>query len=684
MRLSVDWLKELTAFRIQPSALADRLTMAGLEVKSVGDTPSGQYFEAEITSNRADWLSHLGVAREIAALTGKSIAPLRISKTWKEDTTRDWKLTLQSPEACPYYTGVSLFGVSKVSTPDFMVKRLEACGHRSISFLVDVTNYVLLLTGQPLHAFDADHLSGKEIQIRSAHTGEKLISIKGNLLELQKSDLVIADRDKAVALAGVMGGKSSEISDATQNVFLESAFFTPSWVRKTSQRTGLKTDSSYRFERRVDPDMVDKARDLAVQLICQYAKPESVSAVYRIGKLPATKQLILSLTADEIERHVGLLIPLNRAASILKLLGLNVKKKGRSLQVKAPSFRTDLTRPIDLIEEVARIHGYDKIPETLHLGSPLLQDPKNHFAQRLEDSSRNFFSTQGYFETVTFSFVPNPGVVPNNLAADAPIVLKNPMAQELTEMRRTLLHSHLEVLSTNIRQQADSVRIYEIANIYGLKNKSLIEEKRIAISLTGKLRPANWTDGARSATFFDLKGLIDVFLKELCGISNINFQVQPEHPWLVSNINQLILAGDQPLGWMGQVQSSLTKRFDLEEPVYYAELSWPQIVAQARKSIRVTELQKYPAIERDIAFILDETVPSGALTDEIRRQGGDLVCSVELFDCFQGGRIPKGKKNVAYRILYQSPERTLLAEEVHELHFRIAHLIQDKFQASFQ
>lgn len=685
MKLSVEWLRELVPFKEPPSVLADLLTMAGLEIKSLSDTPAGPSFEAEITSNRPDWLSHIGVAREIAALTGKPLELAKVTKSWAEQPDKTWKLNLLERTSCPYYTAVALNGVSKVSTPDFMIKRLEACGQRSISFLVDVTNYVLLLTGQPLHAFDADLVAGREIQIRSARPGEKFLSIKGNELVLRHEDLVIADRDKTVALAGIMGGKTSEISESTQNVFLESAFFTPSCVRRTSQRTGLKTDSSYRFERRVDPGQVDTARDLAVMLICQYAKPKSISTVYRAGKLPAGKPVSITLSSVDIERHLGIPVPMKKCAAILKHLGLNVRPGVSKIQVRVPSYRPDLTRPIDLIEEVARIYGYDKIPETLNLGRPLPQNPELRSALALEESSRTFFSSQGHHETVTFSIVADPGSVPEGLDLESPVILKNPQVQELHQMRRTLLHSHLEVLCHNVHHQADSIRLFEIAPIYFMTSKEVAEEKHLALSMTGRLRPANWKDGLRKATFFDLKGLIEVYLMEHCGIASLRFQAgSSSHPWLNGDIHQSIYAGDKLLGWAGQIQDSLAKRFDLEDPVYYAELSLPAIFAHARKSLRVAEIPKYPSVERDIAFILDESIPSGDLAEELRRHGGDLLRSVDLFDYFQGGRIPKGKKNLAFRMVYQSPDRTLQAEEVHALHFRLARLIQDKFQATFQ
>lgn len=677
MKVSYSWLKEFVSVNTSPEIIADRLTMAGLEVKKIEKVHQDFIFETEITSNRPDWLSHIGVAREVSAIENKPLKKLpKLSSLNHEKDA--WTLSLDEKIGCPYYTGISIEGIEQNPTPTFMKERLEGCGIRSISLIVDITNYVLLETGQPLHAFDSDCLQGQSIIIRRAHAGEVFIPIKGIDVKLDANDLVIADSAKAVALAGVMGGKNSEIQDTTKNVFLESAFFNPQWVRQASLRHAIKTDSSYRFERRVDPEMVDQARDRALSLIIQYATPKKIGQVHRVGKKPTSFSKAISLNENDVESSLGLRIPHTRSAVILSRLGLKVKSSGKKLLAVPPSFRPDLTRPIDLIEEIARIYGYDKIPETLPRFQPLFHQSTHEPLEELIEKTGDFLTGQGFYETITFSLV-------GDSQAENPVPIVNPMNQNLNQMRSTFLPSLLNVVRTNLYHQAKSLAFFEIANLYTWDKKQAkpLEEKSLALCLYGDFRSKNWNDSERLSTYYDLKGVVEEMLTRLHRNVSLSFKAE-KHSGMSSDVCERIFISGTDVGYLGEADHGLSRQYDIEGKVFYAELNLSALVAVAAKEQRFKELPKYPMIERDLALIVEDQTKSGNIESMIRKLGGDLVVKTELFDIFRGGRIPKGFKNLAYRVSYQSPEKTLRSEDIQNLHTRIASELQEKFKATFQ
>ncbi len=461
MKVSTNWLKDYITLTPPLERTAERLTMAGLEVKKTESISVQKekdiVFEVEVTSNRPDWLSHFGVAREIAAVENTAFKIPEIDKTANRPAAPGWKVELKENEGCPYYTGVYMEGVSNVPTPDFIKARLEACGVRPIHFLVDVTNYVLFETGQPLHAFDADLLEASEVRIRRAKAGEPFTAINGRELKLEAGDLVIADGRQAIAVAGVMGGKSTEINERTRNIFLESAYFNPRWVRKTSRRLGLASDSSYRFERKVDPEGVDYARERAVALIRQYAKPRFISAPLKAGDKPLSACSSVHLYFSEVKKKLGAPVKPHEALSILTRLGFLVKKESEeSWKVSIPSFHADIAQPIDLIEEIARIYGYDNIPETLPAKAPAAVQP-NPIVE-LEEKARDFFAGSGFFETVTFSLISPALLSPEEAALG--VKIHNPRNQELTLMRPRFYPSLLGAVQKNIRQGAPGAAFF--------------------------------------------------------------------------------------------------------------------------------------------------------------------------------------------------------------------------------
>lgn len=697
MKISTNWLKDFVTLAPPLARIAERLTLAGLEVKKCETLtqPADTLFEIEITSNRPDWLSHWGVAREIAAVENLSLKnPVTDPETGRTPPP-GWKIHIKDAAGCPYYTGVLIEGITETKTPDFIVDRLQACGIRSISLVVDITNYVLLEVGQPLHAFDADLIQGKEILVRRPKQGEKFTVINGAQIELLPDDLVIADSDRAVALAGVMGGKDSEINDRTRNVFLESAFFNPGRVRKTSRAHQLSSESSYRFERRVDPEAVDVGRSRAVALIQKYGKPRHISAVIKAGEKPQLDVKTVHLRSEEVTQVLGVEVRASQISLILTRLGLQVKqhnpggfdarsgeqKERGSWAVGIPTFRPDLTRPIDLVEEIARIYGFENIPETLPARPTHSVSENPRLA--LERKIRYLLSGAGLSEAVTFSLVSEDGLDPEKDLKNA-VRIVNPLQHGLHWMRPTFVTSLLNVIRKNVNAGADSVQIFEIANIYGAPPgaKHPVEERTCAIALYGKKATQTWLDAARAVTFFDLKGYVEAVLasagcRELC-------VAKVEKSYFAGQRGEAIRAWQTPLAILGEVSEELLKQWDLKEPVFFAEISLENLVEHAKQVPAFKEWPRYPAIERDLSLVVNESVKSGDLTREIQGMGQGLIRQVVLFDLFRGKRVPEGCKNLAFRVVYQSPEKTLVSEDVQRLHEKIAQTLVQKYQASFQ
>ena len=684
MKVSTNWLKDFVELAPPVSRIADRLTLAGLEVKKCETLkdPADTVFEIEITSNRPDWLSHWGVAREIAAVENISLKAPVVEGETSRTPPPGWDIKIKDVEGCPFYTGVLIEGITETKSPAVIVDRLLACGIRSINLIVDITNYVLLETGQPLHAFDADLIRGNEIQVRKPKQGEKLAVISGAEIELKNEDLVIADAERAVALAGIMGGKDSEISDRTRNVFLESAFFDPARIRKAARHYQLSSDSSYRFERRVDPEAVEFASRRALALIKKYAKPRHISAMIKAGEKPQLAVKTVQLRSDEVTRVLGVEIKPSQIALILGRLGLQVKQHTPGIWTAGiPSFRPDLTRPVDLIEEIARIYGYENIPETLPAQAPLRVAESPRLV--LERKVRHLLSGSGLCETVTFSLIAEAGL-------DAEMDLKhavqivNPLHHGLHWMRPTLVTSLLSVIQKNVNAGADSMPFFEIANAYSMPDahKHPVEERVCAIALYGKKAAQTWLDQARPVTLYDLKGAVESVL-QAAGCSE-TCVAKVAKSYLIPERAEELRVWQTPIAFLGEVKPEICKQWDLKGPVYYAEISLEKLIEHCQSVRSFKEWPRYPAIERDLSLVVKESVKGGELISEIRGMGQGLIQQVELFDLFRGKRVPEGFKNLAFRVLYQSPERTLVSDEVQKLHDQIAQTLVQKYQASFQ
>ncbi len=690
MKISLNWLKDYVSLKEQPRKIAELLTFAGLEAKSVEAVPDlkDHVMEIEITSNRPDWLSHVGVAREIAAVANRKLTypdwenrETKGKNAFVRNRKKILPVEIQDNKLCPYYSACLLENIEFGESPDFIKNRLRAVGLRPINLIVDVTNYVLHEIGQPLHAFDWDRLSQEKILVRRAREKETIRAINGTEYPLNREDLLITDGVRPIAIGGVMGGMESEVSLATKNILLESAYFFPATVRKTSQRLALTSESSYRFERGVDPAAVDTGRERAIYLIRKYAKKiGSVSVVYKGGRVPK-KEGTIKFPLSEIHRILGVDLAPQKVSHYLHSLGLSVRpgKKG-VMSVGIPSFRQDLTRPVDLVEEVARLYGYDRIPGTLPDLKPVYI--KEDVLRKTEEQVRDAALGSGFNEVVTFSLVSEKVFEKLGTTLGPVTRVVNPQNKELTLMRPTLFPSMLDVVKTNFyHSSAGDIKIFEIANVYGPeKNHDLPkEELTFAAGLAG-VRDPHWLEKGRKYTLFDLKGIFEQMFVAL-GIRGIRFA--PAENLFLSQAFSMDLEG-KSFGILGKVSNAVKAYYDIPADIFVGEASLEKMAQAARFERSFKPLPKYPASRRDMAFIFGESVPAGEVIRHAQSLELEFIRRVDILDLYHGGQISAGKKSLAFSIEYRSDDRTLTAEEVNELHAKVVQAVKQHFGAELR
>jgi phenylalanyl-tRNA synthetase beta chain len=631
-------------------------------------------FEVNVTPNRPDALSHLGLAREVAALLGKKVACPRAALAQKGGPASEAvKVRIEAPQKCARYAARVIEGVAIRPSPPWLARRLESCGVRSISNVVDATNFALLELGHPLHAFDLDKVEGREIVVRCARPGEKLTTLDGQERVLDPDDLVIADRDRGSALAGVMGGGDSEISPGTTRVLLESAWFEPAGIRRTSKRHGVHTEASHRFERGADPGAVIPALDRCAGLIAELAGGavrRGVVDAYPRKYRPALVPLSWARPAEVL----GMPVSRREARRVLEALGFEERRATpKGALFKVPSWRADVALEEDLIEEIVRSTGYDAIPETLPpIGNenPALP-PEAQATERL----RQALETAGFSEAVNFSFV-SPGDL-GPIDAGAAIALKNPISADLALMRTSLVPSLLRNVAHNLRQRVADVRLYEIASVYRQLPPGFTtdvparEDLRLAGVATGRRCPRGWVTGGEPYDLHDLKGALEGLLEGL-DIAGVDFRRGGE-PWLHPRAAcslELSRGGTaEVLGSAGEIHPRLAATFELPPGVFAFELSFEALAHRARLTPLFRDVPRFPAVLRDLAVVVAEEVSAGAVLGLVREE--ELAEEVTLFDVYRGPPLPSGKKNLAMAIRYRAADRTLTDADADLAHARI-------------
>ncbi len=687
MKVTYNWLKDFVDIKIPASELAEKLTMAGLEVKSIEEKSGDFVFEIEITSNRPDWLGVIGIAREVAAITGRKLkkspvlsrqSPVASSPVTEEKRSDKISIEIEDKKDCPLYTARIIRGVKVGISPLWLRDRLELVGLRSVNNVVDITNYVLFEMGEPLHAFDLDKLLAGPIIVRRAKNDESLVSIDGENRKLSPETVVIADSQKPVALAGVRGAKDTEVAGGTQNILLEAAIFNPVIVRRSRQKLGMASDASYRFERGIDPGIVEAASLRAAQLILECCGGK-ISASQNRGSVNR-KDVLINFSAGDVLRYLGINIPAVKLKNILLGLGFVLKPKNKNIfAIKVPSWRPDVLAGIDLIEEISRIYGYENIPSTLAAVTLKSQKSKNpDYIPFIKD----IFVSCGLNEVITYSLIEKNILRGFWDKKDALIAIANPLSLEQEIMRPMLMPSLIQRIAYNLRQQNSGIKIFEIAKTYKLENNGKVKEKySLGLAFCGA--ESKWLGPELGHVqvapgLLHLKGIIETLLERL-GIGDAQYR-------LVNNTEVEVLVKGKIAGVIKNLPQEILEGFDIKHKevfaaeIYLEEDIFPLI--RLERKFNAAGVPRYPGVTRDITIPVKKEVPFEEISAAIYELKEPLLTNVFFQDCYEGEKVLSGTKRITVSLHYGSFERTLTEEEVVFIHGRILQALEMKFRIS--
>jgi phenylalanyl-tRNA synthetase beta chain len=694
VKVLYNWLKEFVDVKATAGELRERLSLSGIAIDTVEDTAAGPVLDADLTANRPDGLGHRGVAREVAALERTRLKPLEIQLTEAAEEARAaTSIAIECPEFCGRYTARVIRGVRVGPSPDWLRQRLEAIGQNSINNVVDVTNYVMFELGHPLHTFDYDRLGEHRIVVRRARGGETMQTLDGIERKLTREMCVIADASRAVALGGIMGGESTEITSASRNVLLESAWFDPAAIRRTSKALGLRTEASVRFGRGADPEMAELASRRAAQLIVELAGGEILAGV--IDEYPRPLEpLSIELGSKEIVRILGAEVPVREVEAILASLGFEPERLETESphemrwRCRRPSWRLDVAREIDLIEEVARHYGYDRFPSRLPPArQPASRLPHAATIERLRERLIGL----GYQEYIAVSLV-DPARDETFRPAEAePVRLANPLSEDASILRTSGVVSLMSALEWNLNRGQRNLRLFEIGRSYQLSPKGKpVETRTVTIGLTGFAREKSIYskhNPAREFGFEDLKGDLDS-LGELCG----GFAWHQGGPkWLdAGHAARLKLSLDvvgAELGFAGQLARGVAEAWKLRQPVYLAELAIEPMLeaverAAARKRFRA--IPRLPGVERDFSLLLPEGTTFAQVREAVGAAGVAEVTSIEPVDLYRGGQVPAGKYSLLVRVRFENPEQTFTEAQLSDYTSRIVAILEQRLGATLR
>ncbi len=680
-----------------------------IEEEVAPGTPAAEYYhvesdyvlEVDLTPNRVDAASHYGVARDLSAWLGchaKASAPHRPSvDAFKADVAEGGiKVRVENTEACPRYTGVTIKGVTVKESPDWLKERLLAIGMRPINNIVDVTNYILLGLGQPLHCFDCDKIAGGEIVVKNCAEGTPFTTLDGVERKLSDKDLMICNADEPMCIAGVFGGLDSGVTESTTSVFIESAYFNPTSVRKTARRHGLQTDSSFRYERGCDLNCNIYMLKLAALMIKELAGGEITGDVVDIYPNPVEPATV-EFSYDRCTALVGKEIPHETIDSILKSLEIEITaREGNTLTLKVPTYRVDVTRECDVIEDILRIYGYNNVEltDTLHssLSFKTLTDSAEDLRHRIADQ----LTGQGFNEIL------NNSLTAESYYADLEtyplgkcVRLLNPLSNDLSVMRQTLMFGGLESLAHNINRKAADLKMYEFGNVYFFNPEAestaeaplapYSEGQRLALWLTGATRAGNWNKAAEQSSVYDLRAYVEMVLQRAgIGGKQLSMTVMPGDDLYAASIAISTRSGKE-LGRMGIVSKKVLKKFDIRQEVFYAELDWMAVVKLSLKhTVNYTPLPKTLPVRRDLALLLDKNVTMEEVEKTVRESERKLLRDITLFDVYEGKNLPEGKKSYAIAITLQDDEKTLQDKQIEAVMNKVTTNLQKKLGAELR
>ncbi len=694
MKATYNWLKDFVEIKLSPEALADKLTMAGLEVKAIEAKDGDFVFEAEVTSNRPDWLSMAGVAQEVAAITGTKLkkAISHQSPVIRKNGQQANKLSIkiEDKKDCPLYTAKIIRDVKVGPSPDWLKKRLELVGCRSVNNIVDITNYVLFESGEPLHAFDLDKIALKflsskvlklGVAVRRAKRGEEIITIDGIKRILDSDILVIASEiltgapvnphtGQPIAIAGVMGGKDTEVTESTKNILLEAAVFNPIVIRRSRQKVGLQSESAYRFERGVDPEAVEKASRRAAALIQELGSGNCVVA--ESAGSYVTKHRGINLGVDSTGKILGVKISAPKIKKILTGLGFKVKPKAKNIfAVEPPSRRQDVSSEIDLIEEISRVFGYENIPQTTPAISPQAGADRQ---RELVSFTKNMLLGLGLNEAVTYSLISRGLLKGTEYRNTSLVEVLNPLSKEQEILRPTITPSLLRCVGVNLNQKQDYVNIFEISKAFLDASGSPQEKLVLGIVICGS-RPLFTGQGLikDEAGLLHLKGILETLFGRL-GITDYSFNAAGG----ASGVD--IYLGQEKIGAIKCLSDDILEYFDIKNKrVFSAEVLLEKIFLTAGLKKRFSPPAVYPSVSRDISLVIKEDVFVNDILKAVKERGRALLREVKITDYYKGKQIPAGFKGLTISCLYRSDDRTLTEAEINAVHPLVLALLTERF-----
>jgi phenylalanyl-tRNA synthetase beta chain len=628
----------------------------GLAASSYFKLEDDFVFEIGLTPNRADAASHLGVARDLAAYLNLEITMPDISSFKVENQELVIPVEIQDQDACRRYSSVSISGITVKESPEWLKDKLNAIGIRPINNVVDVTNFVLHELGQPLHAFDADAIAGQKVIVKKCAEGTIFTTLDDVERKLSSDDLMICNANEPMCIAGVFGGKSSGVKDTSTKIFLESAWFDAVSVRKTSKRYGLKTDASFRFERGTDPEMTVIALKRAALLIQELGGGQITSSVSDIYPVPA-KAFEVEISFKNVTRLIGKEIAKEEIKATLSGLGIKIVSQDQEvMKLEVPAFKVDVTREVDIIEEILRIHGYNniEIPTQIRASLNTSQKPDKEV---LQNQCADLLSSNGFFEILSNSLTK----LAYSAQPDLAVKILNPLSSDLDVMRQNLLYSGLEAISYNQNRRNSDLKLYEFGKVYSLENESYKENQRLSVFLTGAKHAEHWASKSNPLGFYNIKSLVDLLVNRL-NIKGLT-SVETSNPDLSSGISYR--KGEKVLVDFGTVSKKALKKLDINAEVFYADFDWDLIVKSVRNNkIAYTEVSKFPAVRRDLSMLLNKDITFDQLKQIALKTDKSLLKEVNVFDVYLGDKLPEGKKSYALSFVIQDDEKTLTDKQI--------------------
>jgi len=685
MKISLKWLKDYVPVNVPPAALAHKLTMAGLEVEKVSMEKGGKVFEFEITPNRPDCLSMLGVAREVSAVLGKPRKKISARKIRRPK--KGCPIEVKDTKGCSRYIGAVVENVKVKRTDTTIAGRLRSIGMRSINNIVDITNFCLMETGQPLHAFDRDKLIGGKIIVRRAKKGETITTIDDEKHKLDPSVLVIADAKRPVAIAGVMGGKDTEVSNTTKNILLESAYFDPVLVRRASRKLGISSDSSYRFERGVDYNSVLCGADRALALILKSAGGSVTHFTDKKSTGKGRPARPIAVSRSWVNNYLGAALTAAHIKKILTLLDFSVKLSRDNFMVTPPSFRGDVTQAVDVVEEIARIAGYDRLNSRLPQvkASKITDDPRIAARQRVRQSAL----AQGLNEIISYTMISKNDLSLTKQSGLDNVAVLNPLSQEQEIMRPTMLPSFLSIARSNINRGQKDLKIFEVGKVYSKHG----ERDVMGFLMTGS-RTDRWieTDDQRpgikdTVNYYDLKGAIEQILCRT-GVKNANIRFEPQsEAYFEAGQGARITVHGKVAGAIGKVNDIVLNQWSIKQDgIYFAQCDLESVYKGASTIRKYRPVSEYPSISRDISLAVNTDTMTLDIHDSFYRSAKVsehvALSDVKFIELYKGKKIPKGHRGLIFSLTYRSKlGRTLRDEEVEEVHSVVCRKIIEEFGA---